>query len=226
VPKSNPLRAALGCSALHRAKTVLIRLLPLLVCARLATAAIADDASPAPESRPNSAPATSAALPTPGDVLAPANAAAQILVPRGTLVVVTTNHGTNSYGEQTGSKLTFTLVQDVIVNGYVIAKAGDVAEGAVSNSEAGRDDFFTQKAANLRISVDRVYNFCGDTLSTDFTRSEYRRRQGIMGSHKDVEIVKGQMYQVPTERAQRICAEPTTARPLPIPTQALLGDSK
>jgi hypothetical protein len=154
------------------------------------------------------------------------SAATQILVPRGTLVVVTTTRGTNSYGDQTGSKLTFTIVQDVIVNGYVVAKAGDVAEGAVSNSQAGRDDFFTQKAANLRISIDRVYNFCGDTLSTDFARSEYRRRQGIMGSHKDVEIIKGQMYQVPTERPQRICAEATTAQPLPIPKEALLGDSK
>jgi hypothetical protein len=193
----------------HRATSGLIRLLSLLVWASLSTVAFAEDASAAPSSMP-----------------APLSSGSQILVPRGTLIVVTTNRGTNSYGEQTGSKLTFTLVQDVIVNGFVVAKAGDVAEGAVANSEAGRDDFFTQKAANLRISIDRVYNFCGDTLSTDFARSEYRRRQGILGSHKDVEITKGQMYQVPTERPQRICAEAKTAQPLPIPKEALLGDSK
>lgn len=186
-------------------------LLPTLLFASVATSALADVAP-----LQNTAPAAGA-TPSPG---------AQVLVPRGTLVVVTTNRGTNSYGDQTGSKLTFTLVQDVVINGYLIAKAGDVAEGAVANSQAGRDDFFTQKAANLRISVDRIYNFCGDTLSTDFTRSEYRRRQGFLGSHKDVEIIKGQMYQVPTERAQRICAEVTTEQPAPIPAEALLGDSK
>jgi hypothetical protein len=211
---------------LRSAKPGLLRILPLLIFGGLSTSAIAQDASPPPNAVPTSAAAPAAAPPAQGQFPAPPSAGTQVLVPRGTLVVVTTNRGTNSYGDQTGSKLTFTLVQDVIVNGYVIAKAGDVAEGAISNSEAGRDDFFTQKAANLRISVDRVYNFCGDTLSTDFTRSEYRRRQGTMGSHKDVEIAKGQMYQVPTERPQRVCAEATTAHPLPIPTEALLGDSK
>lgn len=150
----------------------------------------------------------------------------QILVPRGTAIVVTTNRGINSYGDQTGSKVTYTVVQDVIIDGHVIIKAGDIAEGAVGNSQAGRDDLFSQKAANLRISVDRVYNFCGDTVITDFVRSEYRRRQGVLGSHKDVEIIKGQMYQVLTERPQRICAEVTSAQSLPIPTGALLGDTK
>jgi hypothetical protein len=148
------------------------------------------------------------------------------LVPRGTLVVVQTTRGTNSYGAETGAKLTYTLVQDVVVDGHIVAKAGDVAEGAVQSAEAGRNDYFTQKAANLRISVDRIYNFCGDTIETDFMRSEYRRRQGLFGSHKDVEVIKGQTYQVPTERPQRVCSEATTEMPSPIPSDALVGDSR
>jgi hypothetical protein len=146
------------------------------------------------------------------------------LVPRGTIVVVQTTRGTNSYGAETGAKVTYTLVQDVIVDGNLVAKSGDVTEGAVQNSEAGRDDYFTHKAANLRISVDRIYSFCGDTIETDFMRSEYRRRQGFLGNHKDVEVVRGQMYQVPTERPQRVCSEPTSEVPQPIPSDALLGD--
>jgi hypothetical protein len=121
------------------------------------------------------------------------------LVPRGTIVVVQTTRGTNSYGAETGAKVTYTLVQDVIVDGNVVAKTGDVAEGAVQNSEAG-------------------------TIETDFMRSEYRRRQGFLGNHKDVEVVRGQMYQVPTERPQRVCSEPTSEAPQPIPSDALQGD--
>jgi hypothetical protein len=155
-----------------------------------------------------------------------ASNASVTLVPRGTLIVVQTTRGTNSYGSETGSKLTYILTQDVIVDGHIVAKAGDVAEGAIQNAEAGRDDYFTQKAANLRVSVDRVYNFCGDTIETDFMRSEYRRRQGVFGSHKDVEVIKGQLYQVPTERPQRVCSEPSTEAPPPIPSDALVGDSR
>jgi hypothetical protein len=148
----------------------------------------------------------------------------QVLVPGGTVVVVKTRHGINSYGEEAGAKLLYEVAQDVIVNGYLIAQAGDVAEGVIVSAQAGQDDAFSQRAANLRVSVDTIYNFCGDKLDADFVRSEYRRRQGAFGSHKDVEIIKGQMYQVPTERPQRVCAVRTTEMPLPIPSNALPGD--
>jgi hypothetical protein len=74
----------------------------------------------------------------------------------------------------------------IIGHGFIVAKAGDVAEGEVQDAKAGRDDFWSYKAANLRVSVDRVFNFCGDEIEIDFMRSEYRRRQGILSSHKDV----------------------------------------
>jgi hypothetical protein len=148
----------------------------------------------------------------------------QVLVPAQTIVIVKTRHSVNSYGEETGAKLTYEVVQDVVVNGYLVAKAGDVAEGVIQNAQEGRNDLFNQKAANLRVSVDTVYNFCGDKIDTDFVRSEFRQRQGLFGSHKDVEIIKGQMYQVPTERPQKVCAERTTEKPLRVPSGALLGD--
>lgn len=166
------------------------------------------------------APPTPSPAPTP----AAADATATVLLPRGTVVVVKTRHGINSYGQGAGVKVTYEVVQDVIVSGYVVAKAGDAAEGVVESAQEGENNFFSTKAANLRVTVDTIYNFCGDKIDTDFERSEYRQRQGFMGSHKDVEIIKGQMYQVPTERAEKVCAERTTEQPLPIPSGALQGD--
>jgi hypothetical protein len=147
-----------------------------------------------------------------------------VLLPRGTVVIVKILHGVNSYGQEAGAKLTYEVVQDVVVSGYVFAKAGDVAEGVIQNAQEGRDDLFSTRAANLRVTVDSIFNFCGDKIETDFVRSEFRQRQGLFGSHKDVEIIKGQMYQVPTERAQKVCAEPTTEISVSAPPNALPGD--
>lgn len=165
-------------------------------------------------------------LPMLGVTVAPSASPAteQVLVPRGTVVVVRARHGINSYGAEAGAKLVFEVAQDVVVDGYLIAQAGDVAEGVIENAQEGQDDPFSQRAANLRVSVDTIYNFCGDKIDADFERSEYRRRQGAFGSHKDVEIIKGQMYQVPTERPQKVCAVRTNEMPLPIPSSALPGD--
>jgi hypothetical protein len=148
----------------------------------------------------------------------------QVLLPSGTIVIVKTRHGINSYGEEAGAKVTYEVAQDVVLNGYVFAKAGDIAEGTIDNAQEGKNDLFDYKAANLRLTVDTIYNFCGDKIDADFTRSEYRRRQGFLGSHKDVEIIKGQMYQVSTEHPQKVCAERTTEKASPIPSDALPGD--
>lgn len=164
------------------------------------------------------------AAPTPSPSPSGSPTQQQVLLPAGTIVVVKTRHGINSYGQEAGVKLTYEVVQDVVVNGYVVVKAGDVAEGVIQDAQEGRNDFFSHRAANLRVSVDTVYNFCGDKIDMDFVRSEFRQRQGAFGSHKDVEIIKGQMYQVPTERPEKVCAERTTESPQPIPSGALQGD--
>ena len=144
-----------------------------------------------------------------------------VLVPKDTPLVVRTIEGHNSYSAQTGQKWHFELVNDLIVNGYVVARAGDDAEGGVQEAQQGKDDFFNYKAANLRVSVDEVYSFCGDTIHVRFDRSEYRRRQGFFGSNKDVTVVKGQMYVPVVSRAQKVCGVATTATPAPIPTDAI-----
>ena len=144
-----------------------------------------------------------------------------VLVPKGVLVVVRTVEGHNSYSAQTGEKWHYEVVNDVIVNGYVVARAGDDAEGGVQEAQQGKDDLFNYKAATLRVNVDQIHNFCGDTLFVRFDRSEYRRRQGLFGSNKDVTIVRGQLYVPVVSRPQKACGAPTSATPAPIPESAL-----
>jgi hypothetical protein len=144
-----------------------------------------------------------------------------VLVPKDTPLVVRTIEGHNSYSAQTGQKWHYELVNDIIVDGYVIARAGDDAEGGVQEAQQGKDDFFNYKAANLRVAVDEVHSFCGDTIHVRFDRSEYRRKQGLFGSNKDVTIVKGQMYVPLVSRAQKVCGVATVAKPAPIPTDAI-----
>ncbi|MGZ3506361.1 MAG: hypothetical protein ACXWNZ_18185 [Vulcanimicrobiaceae bacterium] len=146
-----------------------------------------------------------------------------VLVPKDQLLVVRTSSVLNSYSAKLGEKIRYVVVQDFIVNGYLIAKAGDAAESQVQEGQAGETGIygFGQKAANLRVSVDQVYTYCGDTLLVDFDRSEYRRTQGFLGSHKDVEIAKGQKYVPFVDHPQKVCAMPTTQTSLPIPQDAL-----
>jgi hypothetical protein len=152
----------------------------------------------------------------------------RVFVPKDTLAVVRTTRAYNSYSAHTGEKIEYELVQDLIVNGYVVAKAGDTAEGMVQEGQAGETGFYGigNKSANLRVSVDVIYNFCGDTIHTDFDRSEYRRRQGMFGSNKDVQIIEGQMYVPVVNRPQRVCGEPTSEAPAPIPSDAIRTATK
>jgi hypothetical protein len=157
---------------------------------------------------------------------APNVAATSVLVPKGTIIVVETRRSYKSYGASSGTKITYDVSADVVVGGVLIARAGDAAEGQILNAHEGKSNYWTgeQEGANLRISVDKIYNYCGDVIETDFARSEYRARQGIFGSKKDVEISKGQKYQVPTQRAQKVCGEATSQDTAPIPSDALQGD--
>jgi hypothetical protein len=151
---------------------------------------------------------------------------ATVLLPRGTLFVVATRRSYKSYGAQAGTKVTYEVAQDIVVNGYVVAKAGDAAEGQILNAREGKPGSFfsAREGANLRLSVDNVFSFCGDTLAMDFARSEYRRKQGLFGGKVDLEVSKGQKYLVPSDRVQKVCGEKTDEPSPPVPDDALLGD--
>jgi len=114
--------------------------------------------------KPSIAPATtSSGVPAPA---ATAAASTAMLVPKGTMIVVAIRRSYKSYGLSTGTKVTYELVQDVIVDGHLIAKAGDVAEGQILNAHEGKSTLFAQEGANLRVSVDKLFTYCSDSIET------------------------------------------------------------
>jgi hypothetical protein len=105
-----------------------------------------------------------AASPAPQPSLAPSvvgapAGTATIFIPKGTVIVVATLEGLSSYAAHTGEKLQYVVTQDVIVDGYKIAEAGDSAEGQVLESQSGEveNQFgFGFKGGDLRVTVDVV----------------------------------------------------------------------
>ena len=121
----------------------------------------------------------------------------------------------SSYGASAGEKIRYTVVNDVVINGMLVAKAGDSAVGQVQEAQRGKntDLSLEYQAADLRVSVDSIYNYCGDTISVLFDRVEYRRRQGVFGSNADITIKQGQQYAAIVDHPQKICATTTTEDP-------------
>lgn len=151
----------------------------------------------------------------------------QVVVPRGTIIVVAMDHLVNSYSAASREPLSYTVTQDVVLNGHVVAKSGDEGTGIVLEAQQGNQGGpygIGWKAANLRVDVEAVHNFCGDTIPMEFIRSEYRRRQGLFGSHQDLEIVKGQKYLATVARTTKVCGETTNESPLTPPSDALPPD--
>jgi len=163
------------------------------------------EVSPGAPSVPTAAPAEPAAPVAPAPPLV-------YIVPRDAPIVVRTKYSESSYSAKAGAKIRYIVTQDAIVDGQLIAKAGDTADGQVEegqNGESGKLFGGGCKAANLRVSVDNV------------DRTESRRNQGAFGSNKDVRIGKGQQYVAVTDRPQRVCTEATSATPSPISGDAL-----
>lgn len=186
--------------------------LTVLALSVIALPAGAQTASPLPTADPS-------ALPT----VVGAPQTDEVLVPKDTPILVRTIEGHSSYAAHEGEELHYEVVQDVIVNGHVVVKAGDEADGIVEEAQQGRTGIYGigYKAADMRVGVESVHNFCGDTLKVRFDRSEYRRRQGMFGSNKDIQITKGQEYVPVVTYAQKVCGAVTNEADPPIPANAM-----
>lgn len=64
------------------------------------------------------------------------------------------------------------VAQDAIIDGYVVAKAGDLAEGhyATQTNQTKRT-FETNVSQELTLDIDDIVNFCGDTLHLELERT-------------------------------------------------------
>lgn len=128
-------------------------------------------------------------LPTPSVV------AGQIVVPRGTLIRVKIDEELDGYRNLAGSKLHFTVLESVKIGGSDVVQKGDIGIGIIQDGGHGI----------LKISVDKIYTFCGDALDMnfEFTAPDRRRafaRGALSQIHKNTE------FEPVTLRLQRVCA--------------------
>ena len=165
-------------------------------------------------------------VPSSAPVIGAPQGTSTVFVPKGTAIVVYLNEGLSSYAASPGEELDYTVLHDVVVDGYLVAKAGDEAVGRVMEAQQGKTGFygFGYKAADLRVAVTKVNNFCGDTISVVFVRTEFRQRQGLFGDKKDVGVTKDQKYETLVAHPQKICGIPTTETTLPIEGDVLKAD--
>ncbi len=156
-------------------------------------------------------PPVATSIPTPAGPPAPS----VVVVPRGLIIPVATAETYDSSAVQTGEKIRYVILGDVIVNGFVVAHDHDPAEGVVQTAQAGDSGVLGigRKSANLTVSVDAAYTFCGDTLHLSFDRNQSANQ----ASNRNVQIPSGQMYVAVTDRVQKVCGVPTTATPGPLP---------
>jgi hypothetical protein len=158
-----------------------------------------------------------------------------VSIPRGTVIYVTVSKDIRVGGAGSNSeahKVKFDVTQDIVVNGYVVAKAGDLAEGEYTNqANVTKRVFSTNESQEVALDVDDIVNFCGDTIHLQFERTFVGgARGGFMsfGIHAhDAVFAKGSILKAQTDRPQKsICAEPTMATPAPIPSPLVVSDEE
>jgi len=124
------------------------------------------------------------------------------------------------------------VAQDVVVDGVVIAKKGDLAEGHLTTERnVTRRYFSTDVSQEAALDIDDVVNFCGDTIHMQFERTFVGGvRAGFMslGAHAhDAVFGKGSVLKAQSDRVEKsVCAEKTTATPLPLPTNMVVPDEE
>ncbi|HEY6327559.1 MAG TPA: hypothetical protein VIW73_13725 [Candidatus Cybelea sp.] len=158
-----------------------------------------------------------------------------VYVPRGTVIYVTVTKDIRVGGAGANSevhKVKFEVTQDAIVNGHVIARAGDLAEGEYSNqTNITKRVFSTNVSQEVALDVDDIVNFCGDTIHLQFERTFVGgARGGFMsfGIHAhDAVFAKGSILKAETDRPERnVCAEATAATPAPAPSPLVVSDEE
>jgi hypothetical protein len=162
-------------------------------------------------------------------------ATTSISVPRGVVVpiLVTKDIRAGAFGsspEQHSVKLA--VAQDVIVDGFLIAKAGDLAEGhyATQTNQTKRT-FETNVSQELTLDIDDIVNFCGDTVHLQFERTFVGGvRSGFLsfGVHgHDAVFGRGSVLKASTDRFEKsVCAEAATAEPPPLPRNMVMPDAE
>lgn len=124
------------------------------------------------------------------------------------------------------------VAQDVIVDGYIVAKKGDLAEGQLTTEKNVTKRAFSSDASQeASLDIVDIVNFCGDTIHMEFERTYVGGvRAGFLsfGPHAhDAVFAKGSILKAQTDRLEKsVCAEKTARLPLQIPTDMIVPDTE
>jgi len=163
----------------------------------------------------------------------PTNTGATVTIERGVIVpvLVTKEVRVGAYGSsQEEHKVEFAVDQDVIYQGYVIAKPGDLAEGHYdTQTNQTKRQFESETSEEVDLYLDDLVNFCGDTVHLGFEKTFVGGiRSGFLsfGVHAhDAVVGKGDVLEASTDRTQKnVCAESTAQTPKPLPKNVILPD--
>ena len=163
----------------------------------------------------------------------PAETATTITVGRGVIVPVLVTKEVRvgaSGSSQQEHKVKFAVDQDVIYQGYVIAKPGDLAEGHYdTQTNQTKRQFETTTSQEVDFYLDDVVNFCGDTIHVGFEKAFVGGvRSGFLsfGVHAhDAVVGKGDVLEASTDRAEKnICAQPSAEMAKPLPKNIIAPD--
>jgi hypothetical protein len=163
----------------------------------------------------------------------PAATATTITVERGVIVpvLVTKEVRVGASGASQGEhKVKLAVDQDVVYQGYVIAKPGDLAEGHYdTQTNQTKRQFESTTSQEVDFYLDDIVNFCGDTIHVGFSKTFVGGvRSGFLsfGVHAhDAVVPKGNVLEASTDRAEKnICAEPTTETAKPLPKNIIVPD--
>ncbi|MGB8908034.1 MAG: hypothetical protein WCC84_04745 [Candidatus Cybelea sp.] len=165
----------------------------------------------------------------------PAETGTTITVGRGVIVpvLVTKEVRVGAFGtSQEEHKVKFAVDQDVIYQGYIIAKPGDLAEGHYdTQTNQTKRQFETTTSEEVDFYLDDVVNFCGDTIHVGFEKTFVGGvRSGFLsfGVHAhDAVVAKGDVLEASTDRAEKnICAQPTTETAKPLLKNIIAPDAQ
>jgi len=159
----------------------------------------------------------------------------EVILPRHTLIPVLVDKdirvgGAGDALEQKGLKLE--VAQDVIIDGFLIAEKGDLAEGHITTEKnITKRVFSANTSQEVSLDIDDIVNYCGDTIHMQFERTYVGGMRGgflSFGTHThDAVFNKGKILKARTDRVEKsICAQKTAAPSAPLPADMIVPDEE
>jgi hypothetical protein len=173
--------------------------------------------------------------PSPSTEASAEPASVNTLVPRHTIIPIAIVKDIRVGGagdERQAKTIKAEVAQDVIIDGLVIAKEGDLAEGHLTTEKNVTHRMFSADTSQeAALDIDDVVNFCGDTIHMQFERTYVGGVRGgafSFGPHAhDAVFSKGSILKAESDRVEKsVCAEKTSRTALPLPGNIIVPDEE